>query len=283
MNYKNLKIKSFRDNIIAGKTLFCMNLALWFASIGKKTLYVSLADQSIRDCLVRLGSIAFGITFKESNENIQEVYNNLVKITGSNLDISINSAGTISVDQVINLTMTGGYKCLFLDYDGVLKVEGKSADENSYNAFGDIYNALTVLPRNNILTVVATQPKVSSYSQGGIITMADLSESSKKCQVADCIVTISRISSNDSSLALFDARFVKNRRGSLTKTTLIRNQARFIEIPRGLAEQLKMETEEVSYTDQQIQAMAERFKQQEQNIKQAIKQEQKQRHDNPFT
>ena len=40
MNLQNLKIKSFRDNTIAGKTLFSMNLALWFASIGKKTLYV---------------------------------------------------------------------------------------------------------------------------------------------------------------------------------------------------------------------------------------------------
>ena len=44
-----------------------------------------------------------------------------------------------------------------------------------------------------------------------------------------------------------------------------------------------METEDREYTDQQIQAMAERYKQSEQVVNQAIKQEQKQRQDNPFS
>lgn len=269
----------------SGKTLFAMNLALWFASIGKKTLYTSLADMNLRDFVTRLGSIAFNCSFAESFQNTKEIYENLTKITGSNLEISINSAGTVTADQIVEKAMNENFEIVFVDYDGVLKTgDGKSADESMYNAFGDVYNKLTALSVNGKkLVFICSQLKVTSNQGGNLISLSDLAESSKKSQIVDAVLGISKISGPDCPHQLFDIRFTKCRRGRVgTHGTFIRNQARFIEIPRGLAEQLKMETEDREYTDQQIQAMAERYKQSEQVVNQAIKQEQK-RHDNPFT
>ena len=269
----------------SGKTLFAMNLALWFASIGKKTLYTSLADMNLRDFVTRLGSIAFNCSFAESFQNTKEIYENLTKITGSNLEISINSAGTVTADQIVEKAMNENFEIVFVDYDGVLKTgDGKTTDDSMYNAFGDAYNKLTALSVNGKkLVFICSQLKVSSNQGGSIISLSDLAESSKKGQIVDAVLGISKISGPECPHQLFDIRFTKCRRGRVgTHGTFIRNQARFIEIPRGLAEQLKMETEDREYTDQQIQAMAERYKQSEQVVNQAIKQEQK-RHDNPFS
>ena len=285
MNLQNLEIKSFRDNTIAGKTLFSMNLALWFASIGKKTLYVSLADQSWKDFIIRMGSIAFGITFAEAYSNIQEVYNNLTKITGSNLEVSINSAGTVTADQIVEKATNEGFEVIFVDYDGVLKTgDGKNADDSMYNAFGDAYNKLTALSIAGKLVFICSQLKVTSNQGGSLISLSDLAESSKKGQIVDAVIAMSKVSGPECPHQIFDIRFTKARRGRVgTHGTFIRNQARFIEIPRGLADQLKMETEDREYTDQQIQAMAERYKQSEQRTQQAIKQEQQRQQNNPFT
>lgn len=266
----------------SGKTLFSMNLALWFASIGEKVLYVSLADQNTKDFVVRLGAIMGGLTFKQSYDNLLEVYNNLVKITGSNLEVSINSAGTVTAEQIVEKAINGNFSVVFCDYDGVLKIDGKSINDNTYMAFGDVYNQMTRLCLENKLVFMLSQPKNSAQYSGNIITMNDLSESSKKNQIADGIITLSRLNPPECPYQLFDARWVKIRRGYPTKTTFIRIQARFIEIPRGLAEQLKMETEDRNYTEQQILAMAERYKQQERSIQQSVMQEQR-RHDNPFS
>ena len=269
----------------SGKTLFAMNLALWFASIGKKTLYTSLADMNLRDFVTRLGSIAFNISFSESFKNTKEVYENLTKITGSNLEISINSAGTVTADQIVEKAMNDNFEVIFVDYDGVLKTgDGKTADDSMYNAFGDAYNKLTALSVNGKkLVFICSQLKVTSNQGGNLITLSDLAESSKKGQIEDAVIAMSKISGPECPHQIFDIRFTKCRRGRVgTHGTFIRNQARFIEIPRGLAEQLKMETEDREYTDQQIQAMSERYKQSERVVNQAIKQEQK-RHDNPFT
>jgi hypothetical protein len=181
--------------------------------------------------------------------------------------------------------MNENFEIVFVDYDGVLKTgDGKSADESMYNAFGDVYNKLTALSVNGKkLVFICSQLKVTSNQGGNLISLSDLAESSKKSQIVDAVLGISKISGPECPHQIFDIRFTKCRRGRVgTHGTFIRNQARFIEIPRGLAEQLKMETEDREYTDQQIQAMAERYKQSEQVVNQAIKQEQK-RHDNPFS
>lgn len=268
----------------SGKTLFSMNLALWFASIGKKTLYVSLADQSLRDFIIRMSAIAFGISFSDAYKNIQEAYNNLVKITGSNLDISINSAGTVSAEEIVEKGMN--YDIIMVDYDGCLRIDSNGRNSDSmYNSYGDAYNSFTKLSIAGKLVFVCSQPKVGSWQSGqngGIISLGDLSDSSRKAHVSDAVLTISRISGEETPHNIFLIKLVKARRGKNIQGFFYRNQARFIEIPRGLAEQLKMETEEHEYTDQQILAMAERYKQQERNVQQSIKQEQK-RYDNPFT
>ncbi len=286
MNYKNLEIKSFRDNKIAGKTLFAMNLALYLASQGLHCLYVSLADQNQRDMVIRASAIINGGPFAAGYANLREAYESVVKVTGSNLDISINSAGTVTATDIVERVLRDNVKCVFIDYDACLKMDSGKNSDSMYNNFGDAYNELTKLSMAGVLVFICSQPKVGSWQagqNGGIISLGDLSDSSRKAHIADVVLTISRISGEDTPHNIFLIKLVKARRGKTIRGFFYRSQARFIEIPRGLAEQLRMDTGDQEYTDQQILAMAERYKQQEQNIQQSIKQEQKQRHDNPFS
>ena len=285
MNYKNLEIKSFRDNNIAGKTLFAMNLALYLSSQGLHCLYVSLADQNQKDMIIRASAIINGTRFYDAYANIKEAYESVVKVTGSNLDISINSAGTVTADEIVEKVLKDNIQCVFVDYDACLRMDSGKNSDSMYNNFGDAYNTFTKLSMAGRLVFICSQPKVGSWQSGqngGIISLGDLSDSSRKAHVADVVLTISKVSGEETPHNIFLIKLVKARRGKNTQGYFYRNQARFIEIPKGLAEQLKMETEDREYTDQQILAMAERYKQQERTIQQSIKQEQK-RYDNPFS
>ncbi len=270
----------------SGKTLFSMNLALWFASIGRKTLYVSLADQKWKDFIVRMGSIAFGITFADAYRNIKDVYEGLIKITKNNLEVSVNTAGTVSADDIVDKAINENFDIIFVDYDGVLAQVNEG--DSMYNSYGEAYNKFTKLSIGGKLVFICSQPKVTAWgnsqSSGGLISMGDLAESSRKSQIADGIIAISRISGSECPYNIFDIRLVKARRGKVgTHGTFIRNQSRFIEIPKGLADQLRMETEEREFTDQQIQSMSDRYRQSERTVQQAVKQEQQKQHDNPFS
>ena len=291
MNYKNLEIKSSRDNTIAGKTLFAMNLALYFASQGLHCLYVSLADQNQRDMVIRASAIVNNNRFADGYANLREAYESVVRVTGSNLDISINAAGTVTADDIVQKVLASSsspnpIRCVFVDYDACLKMDNGKNSDSMYNNFGDAYNEFTKLSMAGVLVFICSQPKVGSWQagqNGGIISLGDLSDSSRKAHIADAVLTISRISGEDTPHNIFLIKLVKARRGKTIRGFFYRSQARFIEIPKGLAEQLRMDTGDQEYTNQQIMAMAERYKQQEQNIQQSIKQEQKQRHDNPFS
>lgn len=287
MNLQNLKIKSFRDNKIAGKTLFTMNLALWFASAqNKRVLYISLADQTEVDFITRCESIISGCTFAEAYRDIRKSYEDLVRMVGSNLEISINSAGNVTAQQIVDLARERDADVVIVDYDGCIKnSENRKADDSMYNVFGDVYNKMTELSlEDRRLVIMCSQLKSTSNQGGNLITLNDLAESSKKGQVADGCICLSKIS-GESPNQVFNIRFTKCRRGKLASGFFARIQARFIEIPRGLAEQLCAEMEDRDYTEQQIISMAQRYKQSEQTVQQALKQQEQQRrqHDNPFS
>jgi len=249
-----------------GKSNFSMSLALQMASKGEKVVYFALGDLKPLDFIVRLGTIAFGITFKFAYEHILEVYNKLAEVIGDNLELSINPAGVVEVDDIIEKVITGGFTACFIDYDGNLA--GVSDGESMYNTYGEIYNKLTKLSLEGILTIVCSQPKVYCWSQ--MIGLADVGESSKKQHICDWAVTISS-PNPDCPNHLHVMTLVKARRGNVGhRAYVIRIQGRFIEIEKGLYEFLRQETEEIEYTEPQIIAMNDRYKQEAANIRKSL-------------
>ncbi len=249
-----------------GKSNFSMSLALQMASKGEKVVYFALGDLKPLDFIVRLGTIAFGISFKFAYEHILEVYTRLSEVIGDNLELSINPAGVVEVDDIIEKVLAEGYTACFIDYDGNLA--GVSEGESMYNTYGEIYNKLTKLSLEGILTIVCSQPKVYCWNQ--MIGLADVGESSKKQHICDWAVTISS-PNPDCPNHLHVMTLVKARRGNVGhRAYVIRIQGRFIEIEKGLYEFLRQETEEMEYTEAQIMAMNDRYKQEAANIRKSL-------------
>lgn len=243
-----------------GKTLMSMNLALWFASHGERVLYVTLGDMRMRDFIIRGNSIALGESFARSNSDIGRAYNNIKNLVGDNLEISINQAGVVTADDIIEKTISGNFSVVFIDYDSNAKLDdGASKDSNMYDTFGNFYNKLTKLNLLNILTVVCAQPKIFAY--GKIINLSDIGESSRKQHICDTIFTISAPNPEcPNHLYVFGMK--KCRRGNVGSTGYVirLNNGRFIEIPRNVYEILKLETEEKDYTENDIKIMIENSK-----------------------
>lgn len=249
-----------------GKSNFSMSLALQMASKGEKVVYFALGDLKPLDFIVRLGTIAFGITFKFAYDHILEVYTKLAEVIGDNLELSINPAGVVEVDDIVEKVLNEGYTACFIDYDGNLA--GVSDGDSMYNTYGDIYNKLTKLSLSNVLTIVCSQPKVYCWNQ--MIGLADIGESSKKQHICDWAVTISNPNSECPN-HLHVMTLVKARRGNVGhRAYTIRIQGRFIEIEKGLYEFLRQETEEVEYTEAQILSMNDRFRQEAANIRKKL-------------
>ena len=249
-----------------GKSNFSMSLALQMASKGEKVVYFALGDLKPLDFIVRLGTIAFGITFKFAYEHILEVYTKLAEVIGDNLELSINPAGVVEADDIVDKVLTGGYTACFIDYDGNLA--GVSEGDSMYNTYGDIYNKFTKLSLNGILTIICSQPKVYCWNQ--MIGLADIGESSKKQHICDWAVTISS-PNQECPNHLHVMTLVKARRGNVGhRAYVIRIQGRFVEIEKGLYDYLKQETEEIEYTEPQIIAMNERYIQESANIKKRL-------------
>lgn len=252
-----------------GKSLEAMNLALWMAAKGEKVLYACLGDMQMKDFLIRMGSIAFGLTFAQSHSNLQAVYDNLVNLVKDRLEISINPAGVVTADEIVEKVLNEGFTVAIIDYDGNLA--GVSEGESMYNTYGDVYNTFTKLNLAGVLTIMCAQPKIYSWNQ--MINMSDIGESSKKQHAADWIWTISN-PNPDCPNHLYVMSLVKARRGNVgAKAYCIRVNARFIEIPRGLYENLRLETEEKDYTEQDIKQMIDAYNNQIQHIEKSIQKE----------
>lgn len=238
-----------------GKTLMSMNLALWFASHGERVLYVTLGDMRMRDFIIRGNSIATGESFARSTSDIGRSYNQIKNLVGDNLEISINQAGVVTADDIIEKTISGGFSVVFIDYDSNAKLDdGVKKDASMYDSFGNFYNKLTKLNLLNILTVVCAQPKIFAY--GKIINLSDISESSRKQHICDTIFTISA-PNPDCPNHLYVFGMKKCRRGNVGSISYaIRlNNGRFIEIPKNVYEILRIETEEKDYTENDIRIM----------------------------
>ena len=243
-----------------GKSLFAMNLALYFAINKVKVLYVTLGDLSERDWVVRLGTIYTGCTFADAYKNFEAVGNGVKKLVSGYLDISVQPSGKITAQEIVDRCMGSDYDAIFVDYDANHKGASDGTEESGssmYSSLGAIYSEYTRLSLSGKLVFMCSQPKLSAWH--GLIGLTDIGESKRKQETADFIITISD-TTQDCPNHLYTVYIPKARRGRVgTKKYLIRIEGRFIEIPKGVYDQLSQEKEEINYTQQEIERIIKEY------------------------
>jgi len=234
-----------------GKSLEAMNLALWMASQGEKVLFVCLGDNNMKDFIIRMGSIGLGISFAEAYQNLNMVYNSLRSVVGNNLEVSINPAGVVSADDIVEKAKSDNYSVVFIDYDSNIK--GACDGDSMYLSMGNIYNKFTELTLDGKLVFVCSQPKNGVWKD--FIKLSDIGESSRKQHACDFCITISDLISNNIN-HLYYMSLVKARRGEVgSGAYVIRVQGRFIEIPKAVYDNIASVDERMDYTEAIINQM----------------------------
>ena len=251
-----------------GKSLVAMDLAYWMAVHGEHVLYVCLGDMSWLDFVTRISSIAFGVTFAEAEKNLMTMYNSLSQLLGDNLEISVNPAGVVTADEIVEKAEKDNFSVVIVDHDG--NIARATETDSMYNMYGDVYNKFTRLSLGGKLVICCSQAKVGSW--GNIIGLESLSDSSRKTHNADWQMSISNVNP-DCPNHLYVATLPKARRANVgSKAYLIRIQGRFKEIPKGLYDQLRMETEPKNYTEAEIDTMIHNYNMQISRIQQRVNQ-----------
>ena len=239
-----------------GKSLEAMNLALWMASQGEKVLFVCLGDNNMKDFIVRMGSIALGITFAEAYQNLNYVYMSLRNMVGDNLEVSINPAGVVSADDIVEKAKSNNYSVIFIDYDSNIK--GACDGDSMYLSMGNIYNKFTELTLDGKLVFICSQPKNGVWKS--FIRLSDIGESSRKQHACDFCITISDLL-EDNPNHIYYMSLVKARRGEVgSGAYMIRIQGRFIEIPKLVYDNIANVDGKMDYTEATINQMVEDYK-----------------------
>lgn len=257
-----------------GKSLWLMSEALFFATHGYKTLYVALGDLNMKDFIVRTGAMYSGWSFADVQRNIGSVYNNMCEILGDNLEISINPAGKVSAEEIVDYVKSKGpyYDVVIIDYDSNSKGVGEG--DSMYNEFGKLYETLNELVLLGKLVFIASQPKISAW-QNSVLEMSDIGESSRKQHTADMIIGIGREERCPNHLHTI--KISKNRRGEegAKEYTIRLNNGRWKSLPKGLYDTLKAETEKKTYTEYEIDMMIGSYNTQASGIQSGRQQPQK--------
>lgn len=239
-----------------GKSLFAMNLALYFASCGIKVLYVTLGDLVERDWIVRLGAIYASCSFAEAYNNMENIFYNLKKVTGDRLEISINPSGKVTSTEIVDYVMDKDFEVVIVDYDANHAGASDGTEDSGssmYSNYGKIYADYTRLSMKGKLVLMCAQPKQAYWC--GLIGLDGIGESKRKQETADFIITISR-TAPECPNHVYTAYIPKARRGRVgTKKYLIRIEGTFYEIPYGVYSQLSQIKEERHYTPQEIERM----------------------------
>lgn len=257
-----------------GKSLWLMSEALFFATHGYKTLYVALGDLNMKDFIVRTGAMYSGWSFADVQRNIGSVYNNMCEILGDNLEISINPAGKVSAEEIVDYVKSKGpyYDVVIIDYDSNSKGVGEG--DSMYNEFGKLYETLNELVLLGKLVFIASQPKISAW-QNSVLEMSDIGESSRKQHTADMIIGIGREERCPNHLHTI--KISKNRRGEegAKEYTIRLNNGRWKSLPKGLYDTLKAETEKKVYAECDIDMMIGSYNTQASGIQSGRQQSQK--------
>jgi len=256
-----------------GKSLLAMQMAAHMAARGEKVCYFCLGDMNIKDFIVRLSATMLGMEFSDVYKNLGAAYLNLSKVIGNNLDISINQAGVVTSEDIIEITKRKGYSVIFVDYDLNLKDAGVDGGDSSsmYGSLGDVYSKFTELTLLGKIVFMLSQTKVGSWNSDEV-ELSDIGNSSRKQNIVDNVITLSS-SPMGCPNHLCIQKLAKARRGEEgNKCYTIRlNTGRFIALPKGVFDKLKEIKEPVKYSEAQISTMITVYNQQMAQIQQGLK------------
>ena len=285
--YPSQSIVVFTASPGSGKSIWAMNEAIFMASSGTRVHYLMMGDLTIANATWRACTIFSGLQYMDAKQNLGAIYNTMCQVVGDKLMMSTVPAGSISIDEYIEfideedkkLVAQGKdkIKCCIIDYDAGFAGSGASStgDSSMYSSYGAIYDKLTELSIvRNKLVIILAQPKIGVYSNEEI-PLEMVGESSRKIQVADVVITRGKFTGNQNNLGIFT--IAKNRHGDLNRVYSIRlMNGRFKELPRGVYDRLKQETERKLYTEAEIDAMIHDYNASYNRVQQGIKNKQQQ-------
>ncbi|HEG8097713.1 TPA: hypothetical protein ACIKY6_001768 [Campylobacter jejuni] len=166
---------------------------------NKRGFWLALGDLMEVDFIARFGSIYYQTPKREIIENLPIYYNDEFRNTlGSNLDFAIIEPGRLSVEEFkeamleeLSRVKDGFYDFIVVDYDANFS---NLETDDMYQAHAVIYQELVSLAKTGkkCLVFVASQVKNEYQYNTDIIPANGLAESSKKQNIIDMLITITR-------------------------------------------------------------------------------------------
>ena len=242
-----------------GKSLFAESEALHMAINLKIPVHMLvMGDLDMSTLFLRFASIYTGLPFSEARRHLMEIYRDMSKEIGDNLDITIAPAGTIKGEDYVQWVLDQKkYKAVFIDYDENFEID--YSQTGMYTEFGTLYNELTKLKNASIFTMVLCQPKVYTWNDDAkLIDLGDLGTSSRKAHIADVVITRNKEPDSQNGLGIFN--IAKNRHGSNLIAHSIRlSNGRFKIVPKSVYTDLKAVQEYKNFSEAEIDQMVSNY------------------------
>lgn len=209
-----------------GKTTLLINQGLYTAQQGYKVLHIFLGDMNKMDGWYRYASILSGVTTQKISKLSDEKFQAFIQKFNTsgylgNIEIITIPAKRFTasqlVEEIASIQERGNihYDCIIIDYDKNLADGG---EDSMYKLGGQVYDTFASFAVDNLSVImIASQPKIGFWDKE-ILPLEALSESSKKQEIVDFLLTLGKPVKNSSIGTLYIA---KNRRGKDCKTCRI--------------------------------------------------------------
>lgn len=250
------------------KSCFLELMALHLSiNLKKKTHMLVMGDLNNTSLLTRLAAMWSGLSFREARKKLPELYRAMQAEIGEYLSLTVCPAGVITAEEHVEFLINNGFSAAICDYDDGYKIT--STSDMMYNQMGDIYQTLTKLKDAGIFTLIASQPKLSSWTEE-FMSMGSLSGSSKKLHIVDVMLGFLR--SQNSQLPLLTVNLGKNRHGKLKTGHLIRLESGRIKfLPKEVWSELRQQNEFYPYTEGELDRMIDVYNNTRSSVQTQIK------------
>ena len=209
-----------------GKSLFMIEEAIHALRQNKRVLYAAFGDIDGKDFKSRMTNIILKKDMNVVFNDLENYYAEAKKVLPAMADknkfkMEIISPSYFNIDEWIeindNLGSFDNYDVIFVDYDGNIK-SSNLMPSSSYEQEGYKYDRLKSIAAQGKWVFVGSQTKIVEWDRG-VIGLEGMADSSKKQNVLDLLLTISRDRSGLTSITgnkVGTINIAKNRRGSST-------------------------------------------------------------------
>jgi hypothetical protein len=214
-----------------GKSLFLMNEMSRFLKNGLKVCYIALGDLTRYDFVTRLPSIHNNITIDDAMMDPKSAWIGFKNSLGSksnNFKVFYIDANVLTSDELLEYIydneLDKEFDVFMVDYDSNFR-----STNDMYQKGDEIYNNMVNLAKRVSLVFIASQPKNAAYSQE-IIYMNDAAESSRKQQIVDLMITISKNQNSKTQIGYINLAKVRRGFKSIAFPYMLSQSGKFIPI-----------------------------------------------------